>query len=116
MPNSGHAVVGKRIRVLFAVALFLGCASCGGFESIPPADLRAGDLVGHQVRVTTTDGRTLVFRVVDVTDSALVGEFERARFEDVALVERREYQPMGTVAALLGGAALLLGLLYSGAG
>jgi hypothetical protein len=82
-------------------------------------DLGASDLVGYQVRVSTKDGRTLVFRVIDVTDDTLVGEFERARFEDVALVERREYdagETLGTVAVLLGAAALLLGLLYSGAG
>ena len=119
MSHDKQAAARRRIRILIVGALSLACASCGGFESIPISDPGVGDLVGYQVRATMTDGRTLVFLVIDVTDDALVGEFERARFEDVAVLERREYyavETVGTVALILGAVALLLGLLYSGAG
>jgi hypothetical protein len=84
------------------------------------ADPRSEDLVGWQVRVTTTDERVLVFRVIEVTEDTLVGEFQRARFDEVAAVERREYyagETAGTLAMILGALALLVGLLYApGAG
>ena len=108
------------MRVLAAGLLCLVLASCGHFELVPTADVRAEEVVGYQVRVTMTDGRVLLFRVVDVTEDALVGEFQRARFEEVAALERREYGIGETAAAFmvfLGALAVLVGISYSrGAG
>lgn len=84
------------------------CASCTHLENVPLPQYGADDLVGHEVRVTTTDGRVLQFEVDTVTDDAISGEGERVAFSDIRRLERRElsgWKTAGAVATVLAVAA-----------
>jgi hypothetical protein len=100
MTHCRSSAVGRVLRILAAATLLVVCASCGHFESVSDPDIRAEELVGHEVRITKTDGRVLVFRVLEVTEDAFVGEFHRARFDEIAAVERHDYD-VGKAAGLL---------------
>lgn len=86
-----------------AVALaMLACVSCARFESVPLPAIDTEGLLGRQIRVTTTDGRTLEFELIAVEDDALVGRWERVRFDEIARVERRDVSAWWTAGAVVG--------------
>ena len=83
-----RAVRGILQMAALAVVL-LGCPSCARLEAVPITAPDAQQLIGQDIRVTTIDGQVLEFRLLDVTEDALGGDFQHVRFEDVALLERR---------------------------
>jgi len=104
-----------------AALALLVCASCTELKGVPSPDINAQQLVGCQVVVTTVDGRTLWFQLETVTDDALVGTptkrivanrvvlvTQRVRFDEIALLERHEFNLGKTLGAV---SAVALGLL-----
>jgi hypothetical protein len=86
-----------------AVALaMLACVSCTRFESVPLPAIDTEELLGRQIRVTTTDGRTLEFELIAVEDDALVGRRERVTFDEISRVERRDVSAWWTAGAVVG--------------
>ena len=85
-----------------AVVIAMACASCSAFDTVPSVDVCAHGLVGHEVRVTTVQGRTLEFLLLDVTESGVVGEFHIVPFDQIRTLERRRFDPWNTVAIATG--------------
>ena len=84
------------------ILLALACLSCTRLERVALPQFNADNLVGREIRVTTIDGRVLEFEVEAVTDDALVGRWERVRFDEIAQVERREVSALRTAGAVAG--------------
>jgi hypothetical protein len=84
-----------RGRILGACTLTIAtvCVSCSAFDSVPNADVCAQGLVGHEARITTVQGQTLEFVVLDVTEDAVVGEFHIVPFDQIRTLERRRFDP-----------------------
>jgi hypothetical protein len=98
---------GRSIGRLWTLLLAaLACVSCTRLEAVPLPQYNADDLVGHQVRVTTTDGRVLEFEVATVTDDAISGEGERVEFGEIEKLERRAVSGWKTAAAATGAVAV----------
>ncbi|MBM3308420.1 MAG: hypothetical protein FJY74_08845 [Candidatus Eisenbacteria bacterium] len=91
-----------RWRTWIAMLTATLCVSCARYVGAPLPQYDADELVGREVRVTTTDGRVLTFEVVSVSESELVGERLRVPFEEIATLERQEMSPLRTAGAVLG--------------
>jgi hypothetical protein len=89
------------------ITVLLTCTSCARFERVASPELTASDLVGRNVRVTTTDGRVLEFTIQAVMEDALVGSTERVPFNEIARLEQREVSVWKTVAVAVGGVAVV---------
>jgi hypothetical protein len=89
-------------RTLAVAAVMMASLSCTRLETVSSPEVNAQGLVGHQIRVTTTDGRILEFELSMVTDDALVGGSERVRFDEIAVVERRDVSVWRTAAVAAG--------------
>lgn len=101
--------VGGVLRIAALAVVLLSCVSCAHLEAVPSTDADAQQLIGHDIRVTTMDGQILEFRLAEVTESALTGKFEQVRFEDIALLERRDSNILNTAWFWVGaGAATML--------
>jgi hypothetical protein len=96
-----------RLRLFRAsiVAIATACASCSAFDTVPNVDVCAEGLIGHEVRITTAQGRTLEFLVLDVTEDAVVGELHVVPFGQIRTLERRRFDPWKVVALTTGFAA-----------
>ena len=90
---------------LVVCLLFPGCSR---YEPIADPVAQAGELIGYEVRVATTDGGLQRFMLRDVTESELVGDFHRVALDEVAEVGRWHFDTAKT--ALLFGA--LAGLYF----
>ena len=110
-----------RLRVLHGIQLtaalvvvLLGCVSCAHLETVPSTDANAQQLIGQDIRVTTMDGQILDFRLLDVTEEALVGESRQVRFDDVALLQWRDSSVMKSACLKVGAGAagLLIALVW----
>jgi len=110
MPSWKPRVTRRGARIAVAVGLSLTCASCASLEGVPQPELNAQQLVGHQVRVTTIDGRILEFELTMVTDEGLIGLLDRVRFDEIALVERSDVSVWRTVCLVAGGLSVLAAL------
>ncbi len=91
-------------RAVVAAVVLLGCASCTELQRVPHLDVNAQQLVGHAIRVTTIDGQVYEIRLLEITEDALVSEFQRIPFDKIALVERRNISFWRTVGCVGGGA------------
>ena len=109
------------LQIAALAVVLLGCASCAHLEAVPSTAPSAQQLIGQDIRVTTTDGQILEFRLLDVTEDALVGEFQQVRFDDVALLQRRDSNVLksaclpvvgGMVGAAIGTLLVIVWLLY----
>ncbi len=89
-----------------AAVVLLSCTSCMQLERVQHPQVDAQQLVGRKILVTTIGGQVHEFRLLEVTDDALVGEFERIPFDTIALVERRDFDLWKTVLLVGGGAAI----------
>ena len=117
---SARAARGGWLAAATALML-LTCVSCTQLKGVASPDINAQELVGQQVRATTVDGRVLQFTLETVTDDALVGVptkrivadrvvlvTERVRFDQIALLERYEFNLGKTLGAV---SVIALGLL-----
>jgi hypothetical protein len=109
--------------------VLLTCVSCTQLKTVPSPEVNAQRLVGHQIRVTTVDGRTLQFLLETVTNDALVGApetriihnravvvTERVRLDEVARVEQCQVdfaKTAGVVAVLAALGLVLLGVVVA---
>ena len=100
------------LRVLWCAAavavLLLSCTSCTTLERVPRQDLKAQQLLGSVIRVTTIDGQIFEFKLLGVTEDALVGELQQVRLDNVALVERRSFSLGKTACLGAGGVAAVV--------
>ena len=94
-----------------AAAILLSCASCMQLERVQHPEVDAQELVGRMIMVTTIGGQVHEFRLLEVTEDALVGEFERIPFDTIALVERRDLSLWKTMLLVGGGAVVALAAL-----
>ena len=102
-------------RAAALVIMLMTCVSCTTLEPLSRPDVDGWDAVGHDIRVTTKDGRVMEFRLEMVTETALIGASEEVRFDQIALVERRDLNFWGTAGLVAGvavGAAGALLLLF----
>ena len=101
-------------RILAGIAVLLACVSCTELKRVPRPEVNAQQLVGHEIRVTTTDGRILEFRLLTVTDDALIGTVAEVSLDEIALVERHDVSLWKTACLVTGGlaAAYAIGILY----
>ena len=90
-PGSHH-----RRRSCGALALCLLLCACSRFEPVQDPVAQTNELIGYEVRVTTTEGRVLRFVLRDVTESKLVGDLHTVRLKKVAKVERWHFSIMRT--------------------
>ncbi len=84
-----------------ALALFLVLGACSRFEPIQDPVAQTHELIGYEVRVTTTEGRVLRFVLRDVTQSELVGDLRRVRLDKVAKLERWHFSIVRTALLLV---------------
>ena len=94
-----------------AAVVLLSCASCMQLERVQHPEVDAQELVGRMIMVTTIGGQVHEFRLLEVTEDALVGEFERIPFDTIALVERRDFDVWKTVLLVGGGSVVALAAL-----
>lgn len=85
-----HAARGILQITVLGVVL-LSCVSCANLEPVPRTEANAQLLIGQDIRVTRIDGQILEFRLLEVTEYALVGESQQVLFDDVALLQRRDF-------------------------
>jgi len=80
--------------------------SCTRLERVPLPQYDAADLVGHEVRVTTTDGRVVQFEVETITDDAISGDGRSVAFSEIERLERREVSGWRTAGAVTAAVAV----------
>jgi hypothetical protein len=76
--------------VLVLIALISGCVTT--MEPVPDtnaAPLRLSIAVGDKVRVLTKYGDRPTFKVLDITETALIGKDQSIRYDDMAFVEKK---------------------------
>jgi len=105
MLRSAAGMRWQRFLGLAVMAIAMACGSCSYFDAVPNVDVCAQGLVGYEVRVTTLQGRTLEFLLIDVTGDAVVGEFHIVPFDEIRTLERKRVDPWKTIALLTGFAA-----------
>ena len=98
-------------RILVGVALLLICGSCTRLGRVSDPEVNAQQSVGHDIRVTMIDGRVLEFRLLEVTEDALIGEGHELQFDKIAFVERPVASFWRTACCLLGGIGTALAVL-----
>ena len=90
----------------------------GGCTSLKPVDLtaeeareqvRAGEIArpGERVSVTTEDGRTHEFEVVEVTDHAIRGDVDNVHIDSIVSLRTRRTDPARTALAVAGAVAVV---------
>jgi hypothetical protein len=89
-----------------ALALCLLVVGCSHYEPIQEPVAQTNELIGYEVRVTTTEGHVLRFVLRDVTESELVGDFHRVRLDKVTEVARRHFDIAKTALLFVGLAGL----------
>ena len=89
-----------------ALLVSAACASCTRLERVPLPQYDAADLVGHEVRVTTTDGRVVQFEVETITDDAISGDGRSVAFSEIERLERREVSGWRTAGAVTAAVAV----------
>ena len=108
MLRKGLKGAARLVRLASTLAIMVSLVSCAGHESATPSDLTADQLVGRDVRITTTEGRVLEFTVTSVTDEAILGESERVEREDVDRLELQSHARGGVVGQAVGTAMAAL--------
>ena len=96
-----------------ALALCILLGGCSRYEPVQDPVAQSSELIGYEVRVTTTDGRVLRFVLRDVTQSKLLGDFRSVRLDKVALVERWHFDILRTALLVVGAAVLYSALAYN---
>lgn len=96
---------------MFAV-LMGGCTSLTPVEVPPEAlreQVRAGQICrpGERVFVTTEDGETHEFQVVEVTERAVRGSTSNVLIDQIVSVRTRQTNPARTVLAVVGAAGVV---------
>jgi len=81
-------------------------AGCSHFEQFRGPVAQTQELIGYEVRVTTTEGRVMRFVLRDVTESKLLGDHHAILMEDVAKVERWHFSLLRTALLFVGLAGL----------
>ena len=81
--------VRRILQITVPGVILLSCVSCASLEPVPRTEANAQQLIGQDIRVTRTDGSILEFRLLEVTEYALLGETQQVLFADVALLQRR---------------------------
>ncbi len=111
-------LVDKKFISVVLIAAFMAM-SCTSYKVVEPPGIENIEnrvKKGDTIRVVTTDGRDVKFKVTAVTSDAIVGENQRVLFSDIATLERQEVstaKTVGLVGGILVGAALLFfGVLY----
>ena len=102
-----------RIAVMTVFAIVI--AGCAGLKPVdlPPEEVRqqvrAGQIAqpGERVSVTTEDGRTHEFKVVQVTDSSVRGDNADVLIDTIISVRTRQTDPARTVLAAAGAVAAI---------
>lgn len=103
------------MRLLLVLGLLLMLCGCKTLQTVPHQDLTRlqGQVEpGDQVEVLTTDGRSLDFKVTEVTAEALVGDGVRVSQEEIAGLRVRAVSKPRTFAAAFGGAGTVLVILF----
>ena len=94
--------------ILICLLLISGCTQ---FQSVPPQDVNVGSIV----KVHTVNNTQHKLRVIEITDTELVGKNIKIRFDDILSIQKQELTPAGEeaswymVAAFLG---FMIGSVY----
>ena len=103
--------------VFFCLVLVSGCTQ---FQTLRPQDVS----VGYTVQLVTKSDEHYKFRVTDISESEIIGDGIRIRFDDIKSIEQRDLTAGGEYADRLAGEAIVavgLGLaigcaIFCGAG
>jgi hypothetical protein len=94
-----------RIFLLFLVTItFSACTTMREIEPTPTEVTRHFEK-GDVIKVHTTDGTTITFKVVDITEEAIVGTRETIPFKEIAKIEKKKIS--ATKTAAVGGVTVL---------
>ena len=111
-----RTLVDKKCIAVVLIVTFVAM-SCTSYKVAKLPGIENRVKVGETIRVVTTDGRDVQFKVTGITADTIVGENHHILLSDITTLERRRISP-GKTMSLIGGilTALLAGiLLYSAA-
>ena len=83
----------RGLVLLFLISATVGISCAASYRAVPhdpDSDYLAIKWIftpGDKVRVTTIDNRKVEFKVVKVTDEAIIGENEKVLFTDISNLE-----------------------------
>ena len=109
----------KKLLIIVVAASTFGCSTLSHVEMTPEQvqeKISEGEVirVGDTVRITTTDGEILKFKVTAVTAQQIVGDDINIAIDDIVTVETREFS-VGKTAALAGGTVLIWAVIMAAA-
>lgn len=67
---------------------------------------------GDRVKIITTDGRKLAFKVRAITSEAVIGDKQQVLFSEIATMEKRQLNLKNTVALVAGIGTIVFALLF----
>lgn len=110
-----ETIVGTRLISVVMIVAFTA-VSCTSFKVIEPPRVENRVKKGDTIRIATTDGRQVKFKVTAITSDAIVGENQHIVFSEIDKLEiqhRSTAKTAGLVGgALLGAAAFFFGIVY----
>ena len=89
-------VVDKKFISVMLIATLMAM-SCTSYKVVEPPGIENRVREGDTVRVVTTDGRDVKFKVTAITSDAIVGENQHILFSDITTLERQQISTAKTV-------------------
>jgi hypothetical protein len=100
------ALMRDRLISLVIVFAFM-LVSCTSYKAIQVPAIESQLKEGDIVRVVTTDGRDLKFKITGITSDAVAGENQRILFKEIITLEKREVSTAKTTGLAAGILAVL---------
>jgi len=108
-------LAGKKLISLVIIVAFTA-VSCTSYKVVEPPRIETKVKEGDTIRIVTTDGRQVKFKVTAISSDAIAGESQHILFSDIAKLEIQQKSPTKTAGLvggiLLGTAALFFGIVY----
>jgi len=108
---------GKGLMLVFMVCNLI-TVSCASYVKVHPERINIQSLLrqGDTVKIVTKDNREIEFKVVEVSDEAIIGENETVLFTDISKLEEKGLSEQGKNALVITGKILLITLYVAAAG
>ena len=105
-----ETLIGKKLISVILIVAFTA-VSCTSYKVVKPPGIENRVKAGDMIRVVTTDGRDVKFKVTAVTSDTIVGENQRVLLSDIATLEKLQIDNAKTAVVVAGGVAAFIGMI-----
>ena len=100
------------LKKFVAVTLILSMSACTSMKPIDKAAVNTDIEAGDNVRIVTRDDRQVEFKVVDISDTSIIGQTESVPKDEIASIKKKKVDPGKTAVVGAYGYILVSAIIF----